>query len=26
VDDWGPRGGHDWPYWKDEMHEYLKRW
>ena len=26
VDDWGPRGGHDWPYWKDEMREYLKRW
>ena len=17
LDDWGPRGGHDWPYWKD---------
>src|SRR5215204_2567068 len=19
VDDWGPQGGHDWPYWKAEM-------
>ena len=26
VDDWGARGGHDWPYWKEEMREYLKRW
>jgi esterase/lipase superfamily enzyme len=26
LDDWGPRGGHDWPYWKDEMREYLSRW
>ena len=26
VDDWGPRGGHDWPYWKEEMREYLRRW
>jgi esterase/lipase superfamily enzyme len=26
VDDWGPRGGHDWPYWKDMMREYLSRW
>ena len=26
VDDWGPQGGHDWPYWKAEMREYLSRW
>ena len=26
LDDWGPRGGHDWPYWKDQMREYLSRW
>ncbi len=26
LDDWGPRGGHDWPYWKDEMREYLSHW
>jgi esterase/lipase superfamily enzyme len=26
LDDWGPRGGHDWPYWKGEMREYLSRW
>jgi esterase/lipase superfamily enzyme len=26
LDDWGPRGGHDWPYWKDQMREYLGRW
>jgi esterase/lipase superfamily enzyme len=25
VDDWGPEGGHDWPYWKREMDEYLSR-
>jgi len=25
VDDWGPEGGHDWPYWKKEMDEYLSR-
>ena len=24
LDDWGPRGGHDWPYWKDQMREYLR--
>jgi esterase/lipase superfamily enzyme len=23
VDDWGPRGGHDWPYWSNQMREYL---
>jgi esterase/lipase superfamily enzyme len=26
LDDWGPRGGHDWPYWKDEMRAYLSGW
>ena len=26
LDDWGPRGGHDWPYWKDQLHEYLRSW
>jgi esterase/lipase superfamily enzyme len=25
LDDWGPLGGHDWPYWKHQMHEYLAR-
>ena len=25
VDDWGPDGGHDWPYWKKQMNEYLYR-
>jgi len=25
VDDWGPEGGHDWPYWKKQMDEYLSR-
>ena len=24
LDDWGPLGGHDWPYWKHMMREYLK--
>ena len=23
LDDWGPLGGHDWPYWKHQMREYL---
>jgi esterase/lipase superfamily enzyme len=23
LDDWGPMGGHDWPYWKHQMREYL---
>jgi esterase/lipase superfamily enzyme len=23
LDDWGPLGGHDWPYWKHQMDEYL---
>jgi esterase/lipase superfamily enzyme len=26
VDDWGQAGGHDWPYWKAQMREYLKGW
>lgn len=26
LDDWGPRGGHDWPYWRDMMREYLRTW
>jgi esterase/lipase superfamily enzyme len=25
LDDWGPLGGHDWPYWKHQMREYLVR-
>jgi len=25
LDDWGPQGGHDWPYWKHEMWEYITR-
>ena len=25
LDDWGPQGGHDWPYWKHEMQEYVSR-
>jgi len=25
LDDWGPLGGHDWPYWKHQMREYLGR-
>jgi esterase/lipase superfamily enzyme len=25
LDDWGPQGGHDWPFWKNEMREYLSR-
>jgi esterase/lipase superfamily enzyme len=24
LDDWGGDGGHDWPYWKRQMNEYLK--
>ncbi|HXM98959.1 MAG TPA: alpha/beta hydrolase-fold protein [Candidatus Dormibacteraeota bacterium] len=23
LDDWGPAGGHDWPYWKYQMREYV---
>ena len=26
LDDWGPDGGHDWPFWKLQMREYLSRW
>lgn len=25
VDDWGPEGGHDWPYWKRQMDTYIGR-
>jgi esterase/lipase superfamily enzyme len=25
LDDWGPLGGHDWPYWKHQMWEYISR-
>lgn len=25
LDDWGPRGGHDWPYWQEMMREYLRQ-
>jgi esterase/lipase superfamily enzyme len=25
VDDWGQDGGHDWPYWKKMMNEYVGR-
>src|SRR5260221_126416 len=23
LDDWGPQGGHDWPYWRHMMWEYM---
>lgn len=23
LDDWGPLGGHDWPYWKHQLRAYL---
>jgi esterase/lipase superfamily enzyme len=26
LDDWGARGGHDWPYWKEQVREYISRW
>ena len=26
LDDWGLKGGHDWPYWKEMIREYLSRW
>jgi esterase/lipase superfamily enzyme len=26
VDDWGQKGGHDWPYWKEMIREYVSRW
>ena len=25
LDDWGPQGRHDWPYWKHQMREYIGR-
>jgi len=25
VDNWGPEGGHDWPYWKRQMDLYIGR-
>jgi esterase/lipase superfamily enzyme len=25
LDDWGTMGGHDWPYWKHQLREYLAR-
>jgi esterase/lipase superfamily enzyme len=25
VDDWGPDGGHDWPYWKRQLSEYFSQ-
>ncbi len=25
VDDWGPEGGHDWPYWNRQIREYVGR-
>ena len=25
LDDWGPQGGHDWPYWQHQMCEYDER-
>jgi len=25
LDNWGPEGGHDWPYWKHQMREYVAR-
>jgi esterase/lipase superfamily enzyme len=25
LDDWGLQGGHDWPYWKHQMWEYITR-
>jgi len=26
LDDWGPRGGHDWPYWKEQLRGYISKW
>jgi esterase/lipase superfamily enzyme len=26
LDDWGWKGGHDWPYWKEQMVTYLTMW
>jgi esterase/lipase superfamily enzyme len=25
MDDWGQLGGHDWPYWKHQMREYISK-
>jgi esterase/lipase superfamily enzyme len=25
VDDWGPEGGHEWPFWKRQMNDYVSR-
>ena len=25
LDDWGAEGGHDWPFWKNQMRTYLGR-
>ena len=25
LDDWGPQGGHDWPFWHHMMWEYVGR-
>jgi len=25
LDDWGPEGGHDWPYWHHQMREYINK-
>jgi esterase/lipase superfamily enzyme len=25
VDDWGPDGGHDWPYWKRQLNDYISQ-
>ena len=25
LDDWGPLGGHDWPYWRHMMWEYVSK-
>jgi esterase/lipase superfamily enzyme len=25
LDDWGPMGGHDWPYWRHQMWEYVSQ-
>ncbi len=26
LDDWGADGGHDWPFWRRQLREYLSRW
>jgi esterase/lipase superfamily enzyme len=26
LDDWGQKGGHDWPYWREMLREYVSRW